>query len=159
MGEVWVPQRLAPHDRGGFLKLYREFLTENPGNARLLPTEQTFKMVETMLDGWLVHGWKGACFYIPATGFSAAVEPPGSPDRPEGRVAYSLGTFVREPYRARGVGKVLRRVVLVELAEQGFDGVLGGLAPENEVSRRSFEWMGGRPVETTWFFPVPTLRG
>lgn len=158
MGEERVPQRLAPQDREGFLDLYREFLYEKPREARLLPTKATWRMVETMVDGWLVHGWRGAIFLVPEVGFSAAIEPPGSPDRPEGRVAYSLGTFVREPYRAQGVGKALRKALLVELAEQGFDGVLGGLAPGNEASRASFAWMGGRVVEATYFFPVPTFK-
>lgn len=148
-------------DKEGFLDLVFAYLEEvHSMGGDLLPTPGNVESYGNLFDSILRDQTAGivmvASINEVAVGFSMATELKSPLEMAYGRAALGWGTFVTPILRGRGIARDLRMWIDANLRSLGFDCVVGGYHPGNEIAAASLVSTG---FEVFQHLGIKRLRG
>jgi GNAT superfamily N-acetyltransferase len=111
-------------DRGLFLKLWSEFLSERSGSL-IKNSEKNLETFASIFDSYASGETKGICLFVAEHAVLMWGEFNPTFDITLNEVAQGWGTFVKEEARGKGVGKAIRKTGKKILKDMGFKHLLG----------------------------------
>ena len=135
--------RIAQESGDGeiFLELWGEYIdTQIEMGSHIIKTDKTMNYFEDLFHSYIDGVLDGVTIFGADNNAVLMWGETGSDfpyDTSLGKWASGWGTYIRPEYRRMGWGKMMRGIAKQIMCEQGFDTMMGGIFPGNDIGRKA----------------------